>query len=107
MFRRIRSIVTERVISTGASTDYKLTIINSSNICTVPGNTTRSFGTNYDVTIEATSGAVYILPESTAEPTSNNAFKIPEGGILDLKVKSFLSIKGDSTTAKMQAIIWD
>ncbi len=104
-FKYIRSIVPEAVVSTD-STSYNATKLHTTSLCSAAGYTTRPFGQNFSVTIEATTGAIYILPDQLVEPTSANAFKIPEGGIVDLKVRNYLSVKGDSTTAKYQAIIW-
>lgn len=106
IYKTIRHIIPETVASTATSTDYKSNLLNSTTVCNITGSTTRSFGRNFSVTIEATTGAIYILPEVDAEPTSTCAFKIPEGGLLDLKIKDLASIKGDSTTAKFQAIVW-
>lgn len=106
MFKKIISIVPETVASTGASTDYKVGTISSTRLRSVVGSTTRIWGQNFQVTIEATTGAIYILPGENVEPTSVNAFKLSEGGVIDIKVETFLAIKGDSTTAQFQAIVW-
>lgn len=107
MFKKIRAIVPETLASTAASTDYKPGLISSTKLCTLPGTTTRAWGENFSITIQATTGAIYFLPDVAVEPTSVNAFKLPEGYSIDLKIRSFLSVKGDSTTAQLQAIVWE
>ena len=104
--KQIRHIVAEQIPSSGASTDWNTSLLNTTSLCSIAGWTTRALGQNFQVTIEATTGAIYVLPESTAEPTSSNAFKLSEDSVLDLRVKNFLGLKGDSTTAKFQAIVW-
>ncbi len=106
MFKRIIAIVPETLGSTAASTDYKIGLISSTCLQTIPGSSLRAWGENFEVTVEATSGNIYIRPDDAVEPTSLNAYKLHEGNSIDIKVKSFLSIKGDSTTAKLQAIVW-
>lgn len=106
IFKQVRHIVEEQIPSSGTSTDWDSTILNATSLCSVTGWTTRSLGQNFQVTIEATTGAIYVCPESTVEPTSSNSFKVSEDGILDIRVKNFLGLKGDSTTAKFQALVW-
>lgn len=106
IFKQIKHIVSERLPSSGASTDWDNSILNTTTLCGITGWTTRSLGQNFQVTITATTGKIYAVPESTVEPTSTNAFTIDEGGILDIRIKNFLSLKGNSTTAKYQAIVW-
>lgn len=106
-FKKIRAIVPETLASTAASTDYKPGLISSTRLCTLPGTTTRQWGRNFSVTIEATTGAIYFLPDIAVEPTSVNAFKLSEGYSIDLKIENFLSVKGNSTTAQLQAIVWE
>lgn len=69
--------------------------------------TSTSFlqGQNFDITIEAIAGDMYITTKSTA-PTSTNTFKLLEGDVLDLKVNDYLAMIGNSTTCFVQAIIW-
>lgn len=107
IFKRIIAIVPETVASTATSTDYKIGLISSTCLMTIAGTTTRYWGANFSVTIEATTGNIYILPGEDIEPTSSNAYKLHEGNTIDLKVENFLSIKGDSTTAQLQAIVWE
>lgn len=105
MFKRIRHIFPETLASTAASTDYKT--LSSTELCNITGYTTRFLGSNYYCTIECTTGALYVRPSTDTEaPTSTNAFKVSEGGVLDLCVKGKLNIGGDSTTAKYQGIVW-
>jgi hypothetical protein len=69
-------------------------------------STSFSQGQNWDLSIEAITGNMYISTLTTA-PTSTNTFKLMEGDCLDLKVEEYISMLGDSTTAAVQAIIWD
>ena len=73
---------------------------------TIWTSTTFTQGQYWDMTIEAISGDMYISTLSTA-PTSTNTFKLVEGDCLDIKVEEYISMLGDSTTASVQAIIWD
>jgi len=107
IFKRIIAIVPETVASTAASTDYKPGLISSTKLRTVTGSTTRCWGANFSVTIEATTGNIYLLPEEDAEPTSTNAYKLHEGNAIDLKIENFVSVKGESTLAQLQAIVWE
>jgi len=106
VFKKMISIVPETIASTATSTDYKIGTISSTRLRTLSGATTRYWGANFEVTIEATTGSIYFLPDEDIEPTSSNAFKLSEGKSIDLKIENFLAIKGDSTTAKFQAIVW-
>jgi hypothetical protein len=107
VFKKIIAIVPETIASTATSTDYRAGLISSTRLRTLNGSSSRYWGANFSVTIEATTGAIYILPSEDAEPTSTNAFKLHEGNSIDLRVTDFLSIKGDSTTAQLQAIVWE
>ena len=82
--------------------------MSSTVFCNITGTTTKVLGLNFQCTVEATTGAVYIWPSSddAEAPTTDRAFKISEGGVLDVKVHKRLNIGGDSTTAKFQAIVW-
>lgn len=106
MFKGVKHIVPETVASTGATTNYKSNLLNSTTICGITGFTTQILGRNFMATIEATSGKIYVLPETDTEPTSSNSYTIHEGDRLNLKIKDLASVKGDSTTAKFQALIW-
>lgn len=106
IYKQVRHIISEQIPSSGASTDYDTSLLNTTSLCSISGWTTRALGQNFQCTIEATTGAIYVLPEATVEPTSSNSFKIAEDGILDIRVKNHLGLKGDSTTAKFQAIVW-
>lgn len=63
-----------------------------------------TYGANFSVTIQATTGDIWINPTTTA---TTNHFKLSEGDSLDLKVVDILYTIADTTTAKWQAIIWD
>lgn len=91
IYRRIKAIVFENVASTAAGSVDTL------------GSSV--YGANFDITVHCSTGAVYINPLVAA--TTANGFKLIEGQSLDLKVLSALSIIGDSTTAKYQAIVWE
>ena len=110
MMRNMRSIVPERLAHStaiGTSTGWDMTILNSSSLCSITGFTTRPYGENFSITIEATTGNLYLCPESTVLPTSTNSFLLAEGSLLDLRIKDHLALVGDSTTAKYQAIVWE
>lgn len=107
MDRRIRSILGNTVASIGTTAAFNSSSLNSTTLCSITGWTTRPFGNNFSVTLYCTTGNLYVVPESTVEPTSTNAFIISEGESIDLKVNTFLSVKGETTTAAFQALIWD
>lgn len=107
MFRRIRSVIPDQVACVGTSTNFVSTI-QSTSVCNVTGYTTHTYGTNFDITIFASTGNLWILPESTSLPVAaNNAILLKEGDNISFKAKSKVSIGGDSTTSKFHAIIWD
>lgn len=89
--KEVKNIVTERVASTTAGTP---TILSST-----------SYGENFYVTIQCTTGNIYYSPLSTA-PATTDAWKLEEGEKEILKIPSYLSLLGGSTTAAFQAIIW-
>lgn len=105
-FKRIKSIIAETVASTGTSTNYNSSSINTTSLCNVPGSTLLPFGQNFECTVECTTGVLFILADNPIQPTSLNGFKMIEGGVLDVQVENYLNIRGESTTAKFQAIIW-
>jgi len=91
MFRRIKAIIPHVIPSTTAGVVHTL----GSSI----------YGANFDITIQCTTGVVYINPLVAA--TTANGIRMEEGDELDLKVASALSVIGDSTTAAYQGIIWE
>lgn len=105
IYKYVRGVIPETRVSTD-STSYNTALLNSSSLCSIAGFTTKPYGTNFECTIECTTGALYILPEAAVEPTSSNSYYLSEGEILDIRIKSKLGIKGNSTTAGFQAIIW-
>ena len=107
MFKKIRSIIPETIASSD-STSVNRALLNTTSLCGITGSTTKTLGQNFNVTIVATTGAIYVCPEmpSGTVPTSATAFKIPEGGVLDVKIENFLAVRGDSTTAAFEAIVW-
>lgn len=94
MFRRVKAIIFESVASTAAGS-----------VDTISSTLSTAIGANFDITIHATTGVIYINPLAAA--TTTNGFRVDEDQSLDLKVASALSIIGDSTTAAYQAIIWE
>ena len=106
VFKGVRHIIPETVACVGTTTNYNSSSLNSSSVCIIPGYSTQILGQNFMCTIECTTGAIYVRPESTAVPVATDSFKISEGGILDIKVKNLAAISGNSTTAKFQALIW-
>lgn len=104
--KRIKHIISERIPSSGASTDWDNTRLNSTSLCSIVGHVTKPLGTNFDCTIAATTGAIYVLPEGLVEPTSTNAFLIEEGAVLEFTVKTRVALKGYTTNSKYQAVVW-
>ena len=86
-FREARTIITETLASTTASTASTL---NSTSPMTA--------------TIACTVGDIWINPLVTA--TTANGFKLTSGDSIDLVIPGSLSIISDSTTAKYQGIFW-
>ena len=91
-FKKVFSISPETIIGSTAATIWTSTAFLQ--------------GQNWDMTIQATTGAIYLATNTTA-PTSTNTFKLAEGDALDIKVEDYISMVGDSTTAAVQAIIWE
>lgn len=91
MFKTVKAIIFENVASTSAGA---VDTIGSS-----------VYGENFSVTVQCSTGVVYVNPLVAA--TTTNGFKLTAGAALDLKVESALSIIGDSTTAAYQAIVWE
>ena len=88
-FKKIKSIVTEKVCSTTASAADSTSIV-----------------PNYNpVSVHCSSGVVWLATDVVA--TTVNGFKLYEGMILDIGNTGYVSVVSDSTTAKIQAIIWE
>ena len=102
-FKRIRHMLCETLASTDSTTVNRASL-NSTTLCGL--STTTILGCNFDVTIKATTGAIYIIPDSLTVPTSSNSWKVSEGNTIDIRVPTYIGIRGDSTTAKFQAIVW-
>ena len=68
--------------------------------------TTATYGENFAVTIQATTGSIYISTLTTA-PTTATGYELKERESIDLNVPANLAIIGNSTTAAFQAIIWN
>lgn len=97
VFKKVKTIVSEVAVSTTASVaNSALVSINS---------TVYTIGKNFACTIQCTTGTVWFNSIVTA--TTANSFKLLEGDSIDLQVDSALSLISDSTTAKVQAIIWE
>jgi hypothetical protein len=94
MFRRVKAIIFESVASTAAGS-----------VDTISSTLSTAIGANFDITVHCSTGSIFINPLAAA--TTTNGFKMIEGQSLDLKVFSALSIIGDSTTAKYQAVVWE
>ena len=86
-FREVRTIVPETFASTTAGTANSL-------------NTTSIT----PLTIQCTTGTIWINPSTVV--TTANGFKLVEGDVLDLLVKSTLSTLSTGVTASYQAIMW-
>lgn len=86
-FREVKTIVTEALASTTASTASVL-------------NTTGKTA----ATVICTTGNIWINPLATA--TTANSIKLIEGQALDLIIPDSLSLISDSTEAFYQAILW-
>jgi hypothetical protein len=95
-FLKIKDIIPETVSSTTASAANNFITCDS---------TTYSVGPNALITLVATTGNTWIDPTGTA---TTNSFKLTEGDDISLQIEGegTLSIVSDSTTAKIQAIIW-
>lgn len=97
-FLRMKSIIPETAPSTTASVanDTLLTY----------DSATYSIGSNFLCTLVATTGNIWINPLGTA---TTNSFKLAEGDSINLQVpgEGVLSLISDTTTAKIQAIIWE
>ena len=69
-------------------------------------NTANSLATTglTPVTIQCTTGSMWINPSTVV--TTANGFKLVEGDVLDLLVRSSLSTLSTGITASYQAIFW-
>ena len=90
-FRRVKAIVFENVASTSAGAVDTLS--------------STAYGENFDITVNCSTGTIFLNPLAAA--TTTNGYKLTEGKDISLKVKSSLSIIGDSTTAAYQGIVWE
>lgn len=90
-FKKVKSIKPVTILTTGIS---------------IWTSTTFSQGQHWDMSIEAIVGDLYFTTLSTA-PTTTNTFKLVEGDCLDIKVEEYIAMLGGSTTAAVQAIVWD
>jgi hypothetical protein len=91
VFRPIKAIIPENVASTSAGA--------------VDTVSSTDYGLNFDITLNCSTGVVYI--NSLTAATTTNGFRLEEGEAIDLRVSSSLSIIGNSTTAAYQAIVWE
>lgn len=95
-FLKVKDIIPETVSSTTASVANSFINANS---------TVYNIGSNALITVVATTGNTWINPIGTA---TTNSFKLSEGDDISIQVEGTgtLSVVSDSTTAKIQAIIW-
>lgn len=91
MFKKVKTIIFENVASTSAGA--------------VDTISSTDYGENFSVTVQCSTGTIYINPLAAA--TTTNGFALQENESLELKVENQLSIIGDSTTAAYQAIVWE
>lgn len=63
-------------------------------------------GENNDLMIKCIAENIYISTLTTAI-TTTNSWMLSSSNIFDLKVESFLTIMGDSTSSSYQAVVWD
>lgn len=95
-YKPVRFVIPEFMVSSTASVADSSTIsINS---------TSRAIGENFSVTLVCTTGTVWFNPLVTA--TTANGYKLNESDFVDLLVRQTVSIIADTTTAKVQALIW-
>lgn len=91
MFKKVKSIIPEALASTTANTASSLS--------------STTYGGNFDLLIQCTTGSLYINPSTVA--TSANGWLMSEGDELELKVPTTLSLVSATTTAKYQGIVWE
>jgi hypothetical protein len=100
MFREVRAMFSDRSASTSANVP---SFIKSSDLTL---GSSSILGQKFDLTVEATTGTVYIGFTSNALSTNNNAIMLTEGSIIDLKVDSALYVSAPTTVPRYQAICW-
>lgn len=106
--RKWKAIIPITIASTGTTAAYNSSVLCSTTLClNVPGNSAKVYGDNFEVTVYCTTGTLYLRPGSTIEPVVTNSYVLYEGESINLKIDSFLAIKGDTTTAAFQAIVWE
>lgn len=96
IFKKAKTIISEIAVSTTASVANSALISINSTVYTI--------GQNFACTIECTTGNVWFNPIGTA---TTNSFKLTEGANINLTVENTLSLISDTTTAKVQGIIWE
>lgn len=89
-FKIIKSIIAERFASTSANAIDSTTFVPQ----------------GHPLTVHCSTGYVWIKPNSTSVTTSDG-FKMYEGMTLDIGSANNIAITSDSTTAKIQGIIWE
>ena len=90
MLRFARNVIGETVASTSPSAVSSLD--------------SSDYGENFNCTITASTGNIWINPIGTA---TTNSFKLHEGDVIDLTVKNRLSVVSNSSDAKFQGFIWE
>lgn len=99
----IKDTVPPTVCSTTAGV-INYALLNSTTVGEFSG---KPFGDIFNVTVRCTTGIIYIGPnDTTTELTSTNGYPIEEDETLTLRVKNYLQLVGNSTTAAFAAIIW-
>ena len=92
IFPEITKIISETACSTTASVASILAQATDDGV-----------GGYFYITVTATTGECWVNPIETA---TTDSLKLSEGDVLDLRVLETLSMISDSTTAKVQAIVW-
>jgi len=87
IFKKPKTIIPEFLVSPTASVADSTTIVPNGSPCT----------------LHCSTGTVWFNTLTTA--TTSNGYRLPEGTVVDL-VANTVSVISDSTTAKLQAIIW-
>jgi len=99
MFKRIIGAVAEAAPSTTANVINKA-LVNSTTL----SYAARAIGNNFNVTIQATTGSIFLYPDSTL---LTQVYKLHEKESIDLRAVNFVGLLGGSTTAKAQAVFWE
>lgn len=96
IFKKAKTFISEVAVSTTASVANSALISINSTVYTI--------GQNFPITIQCTTGNIWLNSIGTA---TTNSFKLTEGANINLTVENALSLISDTTTAKVQGIIWE